>query len=59
MQVSLPVGTEVERVVESAKRETQVNTSAVLFGRSKGLQRQRRRTRFVVQGDGQLRAVSR
>jgi len=55
--VSLPVGSEIERVVEVPKRELQANTSDILFGRNRGLKHERRRTRFIVQRGGKLLAV--
>jgi hypothetical protein len=59
VEVPLPVGTQVEKLIESPERAPRANTSDVLFGRSAGLRRQCRRVRLVVAGDGRLLEATR
>ncbi len=56
VELTLPVGTEVERVIDCPQRGLHVSTSDLLFGRSHGLRRNRQRVRLVVAHNGQLRA---
>lgn len=58
VELPLALGTEVERCVESPRRQpTQASTLELLLGRSRPQQRSLRRVRLLVGAGGRLRAV--
>lgn len=58
VELRLGIGTAVERVVELPRRDHNLDTAAVLFGRARGQMQQVRRQRLRVARSGRLAPIA-